>query len=350
MVDPEVAGGNCAIDADCDAGDFCSFSGYPVGITVTAGPNIGAGNSTFKKTDVLGQVAFTYKDLGGAGIDTIEGCLDTGHDEPPFPIFDDATVTDCIASAFGEDVASNVLTKYWIPTVVLTPPGAFNLTGTSHTVTATINGEASCAGGVKAGKTCLHDADCPSSTCSDKSGIQVGFKVVSGPNGPLESAAPVFRSTDSNGQATFTYADTNGAGTDKIQACADFNKDGDGTVFMCLDDAINNNGGDGPFDDVASNLATKKWGAINATLTPARIQSDRTASYCHRHGSRTHEALLKRFFGDLHHRRAMRSWHLQPRRVPGIFCSSRNLHRRKQWRRNLHGQCAVRQQRLYGRT
>jgi hypothetical protein len=261
VVDPEPAGGTCAADADCDAGDFCSFSGFPVGITVTAGPNVGAGNDTFTNTDVLGQVSFTYKDLGGVGTDTLEGCLDTGADEPG----DDATVTDCIASSGFEDFASNTLTKNWQPTVTLTPSGAFNLTGTTHTLTATVNGAARCVGGTIPGTSCLHDSDCTGGgTCTDKSGILVGFDVVSGPNSPLEST---FLSTDSNGQATFTYSDAGGAGTDAIQACADLFNDGDGDVSACLTDAAAG-GGDSPFDDIASNQAIKKWGTINATLTP----------------------------------------------------------------------------------
>src|SRR5882757_10591507 len=110
-IDPDNDGdaGTCTLDSQCDSGldDFCSFSGYAVGITVTAGPNVGAGNTTYALTNVVGQVSLNYQDLGGVGADTIQGCLDTA--QPPDEPGDDPLVTDCIAEGPGEDVQSNIL-------------------------------------------------------------------------------------------------------------------------------------------------------------------------------------------------------------------------------------------------
>jgi hypothetical protein len=68
---------------------------------------------------------------------------------------------------------------------VTTPPGTHTVTG----ITVATNG-------------------------SPVPGVTVGFKVLSGPNAGAAGSA----TTDVNGQATFTYTDTGGAGTDKIQA------------------------------------------------------------------------------------------------------------------------------------
>jgi hypothetical protein len=62
-----------------------------------------------------------------------------------------------------------------------------------------------------------------------------------------------------------TYSDTL-AGTDTIQACADFDV-ADADVDACLIDAAAG-GGDSPFDDIASNVGQKTWSAVNVALTP----------------------------------------------------------------------------------
>lgn len=73
--------------------------------------------------------------------------------------------------------------------IALTPATATNPVGTSHTVTATVqNGN------------------------EPASGIVVTFTVDSGPNAGKTGTGV----TDGNGQATFTYTDTGGAGTDTI--------------------------------------------------------------------------------------------------------------------------------------
>jgi hypothetical protein len=91
----------------------------------------------------------------------------------------------------------------WIPTpnsallITLDPPTDTNEVGTTHTVTATIlDGQGQ---GVQ--------------------GIEVTFEVISGPN----TGDTNTDTTDSNGEATFTYTGAGGSGTDVIQACYDDN-------------------------------------------------------------------------------------------------------------------------------
>jgi hypothetical protein len=76
--------------------------------------------------------------------------------------------------------------------LTLAPLSATNPVGTTHTVTAT----ATDASGVAV------------------AGAGVTFSVIAGPN----ASATGTGTTDANGQATFTYSDTGGAGTDTIQA------------------------------------------------------------------------------------------------------------------------------------
>jgi uncharacterized repeat protein (TIGR01451 family) len=102
----------------------------------------------------------------------------------------------------------------------LTPDSATNPVGTSHTVTATVRED-----GTPVVET------------------EVEFLVLSGPNAG-KSGSDV---TDGAGQATFTYADTGGAGTDEIQAAY-------------MDDS----------EDVhESNIVTKTWvTAVTPTKPP----------------------------------------------------------------------------------
>jgi len=101
--------------------------------------------------------------------------------------------------------------------VTLTPPTATNLVFTDHTVTATV----SKSGKPQAGKT-------------------VTFSVLSGPNTGVSGT----QTTDANGQATFTYHDSGGAGTDTIQV-------------SFTDD----------FGTVETATATKAWVLASPTLT-----------------------------------------------------------------------------------
>jgi hypothetical protein len=260
-IDSDGEGNSCLSDGDCaDADEFCDFSGVSgVGVAFRiTGTN--AQDIDFSPTNGSGQVSTTYADANGPGIDTIQGCADLGEGG----IDDD--VSACLTDFEpDEDIPSNTLSKDWVPTVVLSPPGAFNPIGGSHTVTATLNGVT----GVCTGLTptvCTSDAACSAGNTCDFSGYLLGIKVTSGPNaGPGADTGLV--ATNSKGQVTLTYSDTL-AGTDTIQACADLFFDGDFDLDACLSDAAAG-GGDGPFDDVASNTSRKVWGAQVATLTPA---------------------------------------------------------------------------------
>lgn len=80
--------------------------------------------------------------------------------------------------------------------ISLTPASATNPVGSSHTVTATV---------LKGG--------------SPEAGKTVTFSIDSGPNvGATGTCSPITCATDVNGQVTFTYADSGGAGTDSISA------------------------------------------------------------------------------------------------------------------------------------
>jgi len=81
--------------------------------------------------------------------------------------------------------------------LTLIPPSAINLPGTDHTVTAIYQ-----LGGVAQG------------------GVRIDFEIISGPNAGLASGS---ETTDPNGEATFTYTDTNstpGDNQDTIRATA----------------------------------------------------------------------------------------------------------------------------------
>lgn len=74
--------------------------------------------------------------------------------------------------------------------------------------------------------TCNSLSNCPdqsAGTACDLSVYPVGFLVVSGPN----AGSLGFVTTGVDGTASQTYTDTNGAGTDVIQACVDTDMIGD---------------------------------------------------------------------------------------------------------------------------
>src|SRR2546426_403808 len=77
------------------------------------------------------------------------------------------------------------------PTITLAPATATNPAGVTHTVTATVTNDTAPA-----------------------AGVTVTFKVNSGPNAGQTGTGI----TNATGQATFTYSDTGGAGTDQIRA------------------------------------------------------------------------------------------------------------------------------------
>ena len=257
--DGDGEGDACLVDSDCpdSAGDeFCDLSGVP---GVAVGFRILGQNAQdiSRTTDSSGQASMTYSDVNGPGTDTIQACAD--FDTPE-------TITACLTdSEPGDDIPSNTLTKDWVPTVVLNPPGAFNLPGatSTHTVTATLNGVMGfCNGGIPTA--CTSDIACLGDGACDFSGYLLGIKVTSGPNlGGLHTDTGLV-STDSKGQVTMLYSDLGGPGTDLIQACADLGEGGPddgGDVGTCLSD-------NEPLEDIASNVAPKVWSAKNLALTP----------------------------------------------------------------------------------
>jgi len=150
-------------------------TGPAAGVTVTfnviSGPN--AGQTGTGITGASGDATFTYSDTGGAGTDSIQ-----------------ASFTDNAGAVHQ----SNTVSKIWQAAgliITLGPVAATNPVSGSHTVTATVlNGTAPLAG------------------------VTVTFNVISGPNAGQTGTGI----TNATGQATFTYSDTGGAGTDQIRA------------------------------------------------------------------------------------------------------------------------------------
>ncbi len=109
--------------------------------------------------------------------------------------------------------------------ISLSPASSAGPVGGSHVLTAKVTG----ADGV-----------------TPQAGVQVTFKVLSGPNANLTGT----RTTDGSGNATFSYADHGGAGQDTVQAC-----------FV-----------DNASTEICAN-ATRNWQVINGavTMTPNRL-------------------------------------------------------------------------------
>ena len=113
--------------------------------------------------------------------------------------------------------------------IVLSPTDATNPVGTQHTVTAKVT----------------------DSNGQPLSGIVVSFEVLSGPNDGKNGTD----TTDANGEATFTYTDDGGAGTDQIQA----------SFLVSVEDTR------------FSNIVTKTWGGSENNPPTADPQSVTTA-------------------------------------------------------------------------
>jgi hypothetical protein len=77
--------------------------------------------------------------------------------------------------------------------ITLTPVNATNPVGTNHTVTATLT----------------------NLTGVPQPGVTVIFSIISGPNSPFNASG----TTNTSGQASFTYTGSGGVGTDNITAC-----------------------------------------------------------------------------------------------------------------------------------
>jgi hypothetical protein len=148
------------------------IAGRDVTFTVITGPNSGStGTGT---TDPQGDAIFTYTDSAGPGADQIL-----------------ASFLDFA----GELVVSMMVETIWLGSdeIVLSPVTAANLVKTDHTVTARVvdgNGD-------------------------PITGREVTFMIVAGPN---SGRTEMVITDDVQGEATFTYTDTEGPGTDQIQA------------------------------------------------------------------------------------------------------------------------------------
>jgi hypothetical protein len=165
------------VTAEVDVDGLDVTDPYTVNFKVTSGPNIG--DSAEVDTGAAGDVDdadFSYTGDGGAGTDEITAWIDIDLD-------------DEIDS--GEPQAT--VTKYWVDMGAVTPPEAFNLVGTDHTVSVDIG--------------------------IDVAGIEVSFEV-SGANTASGSAT-----TDEDGEAEFTYTGSN-SGIDNIMVYIDCNGNG----------------------------------------------------------------------------------------------------------------------------
>jgi hypothetical protein len=173
-----VVGSSHTVTATATTASGDPTPGFTVYFTVT-GAVSATGSCT---TDANGQCSFTYTGPNVAGEDLITGCVDTNRDGDVDP---------------GEPCGT--ATKTWVvPVVVLTPPTATNVVGSSHTVTATVT---------------VAGQPAP------------GFTVYFTVTGAVSATGSC--TTDANGQCTFTYTGPNVAGTDLITGCVDTNRDGD---------------------------------------------------------------------------------------------------------------------------
>ena len=153
-------------------------SGIDVTFEVVSGPNSGATGTA--ATDSNGEATFTYTG-NETGTDVIRACYTNNE---------------------NQTICSQTVTKVWNPqqiqelNIVLEPNYDLNLVGENHTVTATVTDESN----------------------TPQSGIDVTFEVISGPNAGA-SGTTGSSTTNTSGEATFTYTGDEGVGTDSIQAC-----------------------------------------------------------------------------------------------------------------------------------
>ena len=179
------------------------------------------------------------------------------------------------------------------PKLVLMPALASDLTGGSHTVTASLTAPKFCKGGANPTTPpvfCITVSDCPdhttAGTACDESGYTVDFAIpgtCSGGTSPgalclvngdcsgggtcsNSNISPNFgkngsATTTGAGVTTFGYSDTGGVGADTISACADTDifgatPDTDDTGYpTCVNSR----------DDTVSNTAIKYWANVNVT-------------------------------------------------------------------------------------
>jgi hypothetical protein len=153
--------------------------------------------------------------------------------------------------------------------IALNPPSATNPVGTSHTVTASVKDQAG----------------------TPQPGVPVTFEITSGPNaGGTGTCSPANCQTPANGEVTFTYSDTGGAGTDNLRACFTRNSQqvcsatvtktwqaasGDTTAPTCRVTAVRRGGPNGHDEqdvtvtDAGSGIASfSNFLITNGTITP----------------------------------------------------------------------------------
>jgi len=180
------------VTADVTRNGAAVADGTPITFEVTAGPNTGQMLAT---TTTGGQASFMYTSNGTPGTDSIEATTTI-----------DGQTTTCMA------------TKEWIDLAcTLDPLTDTNQIGTMHTVTA----------------------DVTRNGVAVPNGTAVMFEVTAGPN-----TGEMLATVTTGGQASFTYTDTGGPGTDTIEATATLN----GVMTTCT--------------------ATKEWINLACTLGP----------------------------------------------------------------------------------
>ena len=231
MIKEEESENNHTVTATITDKDDNGVPDIEVTFIVVSGPNEGQKSVPNPVTDNDGQASFTYQGKGLQGTDEIQACY----------INPDAE---------GEKICSQTVTKIWnpdnTPDIELSPDYELNLVGEEHTVTAAVTDD---DGAV--------------------SGIDVSFKVTSGPNvGKRSDPNP---ETGENGQASFTYTGKGGVGTDRIQACITFDE-----------------------QEICSNVVQKEWTEEIINLEPLRKKN-----YCDESTSHEVTATIEDLKGNL---------------------------------------------------
>jgi len=187
----QLSGGAYSVVATLQDGAGNPISGAALTFTITNGPNAGtllsdscsAANYCTGSTASDGTLTFSYNDVGGPGMDSIQ-----------------ATFTDSNGITYSSLPA---VVSWQNPTILLSQSsGGPDTVGGTHTVTATIFDGAG----------------------SPISGAPVSFKISGGPDAGFAQTNP----TDTAGQSSYTYTNNGAAGTDSIVATF---TDNPGSVF-----------------------------------------------------------------------------------------------------------------------
>jgi hypothetical protein len=112
----------CTLPADCTvAGETCGIAGYPVFFGALPSSQNAGNLGSYVNTDASGIASKTYSDTNGAGIDTIQACVDADVSEG---IPDDTTFKQCLNDYAGgattgqADIPSNTVVKNWLGSFV----------------------------------------------------------------------------------------------------------------------------------------------------------------------------------------------------------------------------------------